>query len=72
MNSIDDLSKSEQEELDRKLKILWTYSSNAIDGSTATLVETTHIIENELSNDKSPQDQYKNSQRLLDEIKGSR
>ncbi len=45
----ESLEEYEKEELLKKLKITWTYNSNAIEGNTLTEGDTTFIIENGLT-----------------------
>ena len=43
------LEEYEKEELLKKLKVTWTYNSNAIEGNTLTESDTTFIVENGLT-----------------------
>ena len=45
----NNLKEYEKEELLKKLKVTWTYNSNAIEGNTLTEGDTTFIIENGLT-----------------------
>ncbi len=44
-----ELNKFEKEELNKQLKIGWTYNSNAIEGNTLKLGDTAFVIENGLT-----------------------
>ena len=46
---MDNLNKFEKEELNKQLKIGWTYNSNAIEGNTLKLGDTAFVIENGLT-----------------------
>ncbi|HHD78066.1 MAG TPA: Fic family protein [Epsilonproteobacteria bacterium] len=48
-DEFDDLEEYEKQELLKKLKVTWTYNSNAIEGNTLTEGDTTFIIENGLT-----------------------
>lgn len=48
-DEFDNLEEYEKQELLKKLKISWTYNSNAIEGNTLTEGDTTFIIENGLT-----------------------
>ena len=49
MEFFKDLSQAQRKTLLQQIKIEWTYSSNAIEGSTLTLGDTQFIIENGLT-----------------------
>ncbi len=48
-DEFDNLEEYEKQELLKKLKVTWTYNSNAIEGNTLTEGDTTFIIENGLT-----------------------
>lgn len=48
-DEFDNLEEYEKQELLKKLKVTWTYNSNAIEGNTLTEGDTTFIVENGLT-----------------------
>src|SRR5665648_807374 len=48
-DEFDNLEEYEKQELLKKLKVTWTYNSNAIEGNTLAEGDTTFIIENGLT-----------------------
>ncbi len=68
LNSCRPLSPNQMEIIERKLKIEWTYNSNAIEGNTLTMQETSFFLQHGLTSKGKTLKEYLEAQNHADAI----
>jgi Fic family protein len=72
LNSYRPLEPELMEVIDKKIKVEWTYNSNAIEGNTLTLQETSYFLQHGLTSKGKPLKDYleaKNHTEAIDWLK---